>query len=146
LAEFEASGCQRDESHVHSDGAGGGVHDTPVKAGGGYAPSLPPQENRYGITPYKRSSYKRFPWRILQTDILGRRRSVAFVRESSHKGWNPVSDLSAPRPTPAAYRGVIPGLDNPDAYPRVRHILFEKRCPCYGQASRVEHEFFARCS
>jgi hypothetical protein len=24
----------------------------------------------------------------------------------SHTGWNPVSDMSAPRPTPTAYRGV----------------------------------------
>jgi hypothetical protein len=27
-------------------------------------------------------------------------------RISSHKGWDPVRDMSAPRPTPTAYRGV----------------------------------------
>jgi hypothetical protein len=54
--------------------------------------------------------------RILLSDILGRRRPLGFVtcrfceRILSHKGWNPVSDMSAPRPTPTAYRGVYCAL------------------------------------
>jgi hypothetical protein len=40
------------------------------------------------------------------SDILGRRRPVGFCeRILSHKRWNPVSDMSAPRPTPTASRG-----------------------------------------
>jgi hypothetical protein len=58
----------------------------------------------YSILPYEQSPYK---GRILPSDILGRRRPVGFCeRIFSHRGWNPASDMLAPRPTPTAYRGV----------------------------------------
>jgi hypothetical protein len=64
---------------------------------------LSPLSLAYSIPPYKRSPDK---GRDLLSAILGRRQPVGFVRESYHKGWNPVSDMSAPRPAPIAYRGV----------------------------------------
>jgi hypothetical protein len=58
----------------------------------------------YSIPPYKRSPSK---GRVLLIDVLGRRRPVGFVREF-YPIWGGTlpSEMSPPRPTPIAKRGM----------------------------------------
>jgi hypothetical protein len=75
----------------------------------------------YSIPPYKRSLYK---GRIYLNDILGWRRPVGFVRKSYFlKGGNPVSDMSAPQPTPTTYTGVYCIVKYPIRGPPISEIF-----------------------